>query len=189
MCGTLDCADSEDSLEILDFLDTKSFWSMWYWIATMVTWSMTSHWTIGVPYDAIMRAERQGGVFEEHCDTLVDINVHRLTYYFDTGGVYLAGFVCFLLAVISTLGFGMGVELFMALFMLAAPLSLVMAFSLRFAYRVKREGWRGEVLRKKLRWRRLWNQVIGMCAITATTVVSVFYYLYTIGYFVGLDIW
>ncbi len=155
----------------------------------MVAWSMTSHWTIGVPFDVIMRAERQGGVFAEHCDTLVDINVYRLTYYFDKAGAYIAGGIGFMLAAIATLGFVLGVELFMALFMLAGPFSLVMAFSIRFAYRVKREGWRGELLRKKLRWRRLWNQVIGMVAITATTVVSVFYYLYTIGFFWGVDIW
>lgn len=162
---------------------------MWYWIVVVMTWSMTSHWTIGVPYDAIIRADRKGGIFADHCDALVEINVYRTTYYFDQGGATIAGFIAFILATVGTLGFGLGVEFCMAIFMLMAPLSLVMMFSVRFAYKVKREGWRGEVLRKKLRWRRLWNQVIGMCAITATTVASVIYYLYTIGYFVGFDIW
>lgn len=167
----------------LDFLDTKSFWSMWYWIATAVTWSMTSHWTIGVPYDAVVRAERNGGVFAEHCDQLVTVNVARLTYYIDKAGAFLGAAVGFLLAVVGTLGFIIGIEICAALFMLFAPLTIVMIFSIRFAYIVKREGWQGEILRHKLKWRRLWNQVIGMCAITATVIVSMYYYLDTIGFF------
>jgi len=168
-------------VHIFQFLDFSSFWSLWYWILTVVTWSMTSHWTIGIPYDAVVRANRQGGVFAEHCDLLAEINAHRLTYYFDRGGLFFAGFVGFILAGVGTLGFYFHNELSAAFFMLIAPLSLVMAFSMRFAYRVQNKGWRGEELRKRLRWRRFWNQLIGALSISATATVAVWLQLLTLG--------
>jgi len=160
-------------VEFFRYIDLNSFWNLWYWILTVIIWSMTAHWTIGVPFDAIVRADRQGGVFAEHLDALVDINVHRLIYYFERGGVVFAGFAGFMLAGVATLGFYFGSEVFMAVFMLLAPLTLVMALSVRFAYRIRQAGWRGAELRQRMRWRRLWNQAIGLLAISAATVVAV----------------
>ena len=163
-----------------DFIDMTSFWSLWYWVLTIVAWSMVAHWTLGVPIDMIINADRKGGVFAEHCDAMAEINVHRLIYYFDIGGVAMSAVLGFLLAVIGTLGFILGLEVFMALFMLLAPLSLVMAFSVRFAFKIRAAGWQGGVLRKKMRWRRFWNQVIGLLAILAANVVAVLQYVATI---------
>ncbi len=164
-----------------EFLDLKSFWSIWYWLLTIVTWSMTSHWTLGVPFDMIILAERKGEDFAERCEILIQINIDRLIYYFDKGGVFFSGFAAFMLAALGTLGFYMGSELFAALFMLVAPLTLVMVFTVRFAYKARRLGWTGEELRRRLRWRRLFNQVIGMVAIILTTMVAVIYFLISIG--------
>lgn len=160
-------------MHLLQLIDTNSFWSLWYWALVVITWSMSSHWIIGVPYDAVVRAERQGGVFAEHLEALVDINIHRLLYYFRRGGVFFAAFVGFVLSVLATLGFYLGNEVAMAFFMLVAPVSLVMAFSVRFAFRAQQENWRGAELRKRIRWRRFWTQVIGMLAISATSIVAV----------------
>ncbi len=41
-----------------------SFSNLWYWIALAVMWSSTSHWVLGVPYDMIQRARREGGQAE-----------------------------------------------------------------------------------------------------------------------------
>lgn len=169
-------------MELLRYMDLTSFWSLWYWFLIVITWSMTSHWTIGVPFDAVVRADRQGGVFEDHLDALVEINVHRLLYYFERGGVYFAAFIGFILATLATLGFYLGSEVAMAVFMLAAPLSIVMLFSVRFAYRIRREGWQGAELRKRLRWRRFWNQLIGTIAISATATVAVWFHLHMLGF-------
>lgn len=143
---------------------------------------MASHWTIGVPIDAVMRAEKQGGVFEEHLDALVEINVYRLKYYTEKVGVFAAAFICFVLASLAALGFWFWNEIFIALFMLLTPLMLVAGFSVRFAYKIDREGWRGAELRKKIKWRRFWNQSIGMCSIVFTTVVSMVFQLDRLGY-------
>ncbi len=170
-------------MQLLQYLDFNSFWSLWYWILMIITWSMTSHWTIGVPFDAVVLADRQGGVFAEHLDTLVEINVHRLLYYFERGGTFFAAFAGFVLSGIGTLGFYFGDEVALALFMLLAPLSLVMAFSVRFAIRVRQEGWRGGELRSHMRWRRFWNQVIGMFSITAASVAAIWVNLVLRGYY------
>ncbi|MEE9454012.1 MAG: hypothetical protein V3V13_06485 [Paracoccaceae bacterium] len=166
----------------IDFFDTTSFWSIWYWILTIIAWSMTAHWTLGVPFDMIVNANKKGGIFAEQCDALIEINIARYIYYFDLAGAYILALVAFVLAAVATLGFYLGIEAFMALFMLILPLNIVMGFTVRFAYRARREGWQGVELRKKIRWRRFWNQLIGVLAITATSIMAVIFFLSTIGY-------
>ena len=166
-----------------DFLDLSSFWSIWYWILTVVAWSMSSHWTIGVPFDMILLAERKGEEFAQGCETLTQINIDRLIYYFDKGGAFFSAFVAFFITAIGTMGFYFGSELFAALFLLVAPLTAVAAFSVRFAYKVRKFGWTGEELRRRMRWRRLWNQVIGMVSVTLTSVLAIIYFLISMGYY------
>lgn len=165
-----------------DLIELKSFWNLWYWALVVVTWSMTAHWTLGVPFDVIVRANRKGGIFAEHCEAIAQINIYRLTYLFDRAGVALSASAAFLLAVIGTLGFFQGLEVFMALFLILAPLSLVMALSVRFAFRAQTQGWSGEALRKKLLLRRFWNQVIGMLSVMLTTAAGVVTQLQSMGY-------
>jgi hypothetical protein len=157
-------------------IETTSFLNVWYWIITVVAWSMTAHWTLGVPYDAIRQADKRGGEFAEHCDLLAHINARRLIYYFDRGGHYFVAFVGFILALIGGWGFIRGYELALAIFLLAAPLMLSSLFTVQLAYQIKNEVLEGENLRKALKNRRIWNQTIGMIAIifaSAATVYSV----------------
>lgn len=167
----------------LDFLDLKSFWSIWFWIFSVVTWSMSSHWTLGVPYDMIIRADRQGGEFAKHCDSMIEANIFRMIYYFDLAGLYLMAFVAFALSAIATMGFVLGVEIFIAIFVLAFPVTIISGFSVKFSYRARREGWQGKLLRKKLRWRRFWNQVIGALATVAAVGLAMYFYLLTVNIF------
>ncbi len=44
---------------IFDLIDMRSFSNLWYWIALAVTWSSTSHWVLGVPFDMVLRARRK----------------------------------------------------------------------------------------------------------------------------------
>lgn len=158
----------------VSLLETTSFLNIWYWIITVVAWSMTAHWTMGVPYDAIRQADRKGGDFAEHCDLQAHINARRLIYYFDRGGPYFIGFVSFMLALIGGWGFIQGYELAQAFFMLAAPLMFTAVFTVRLAYRIKDEALQGEALRKALKRRRMYNQGIGMLAIIAASIATVY---------------
>ena len=157
-------------------IETTSFMNVWYWIMTVVAWSMTAHWTMGVPYDALRQAEKRGGEFAEHCDLQAHINARRLIYYFDRGGPYFITFVAFVLALIGGWGFFQGYELAQAIFLLAAPLLLTAVFSVRLAYRIKNEVLEGENLRKALRKRRIWNQSIGTIAIILASVATVYHF-------------
>ncbi|MEX0970549.1 MAG: component of SufBCD complex [Paracoccaceae bacterium] len=161
----------------LEILDLNSFWSLWYWILTVVAWSMNSHFTMGVPHDCVQRAERLGGAWEEHVDALAVVYSTRLRYFVDRGGVFMAGFVAFFLAALLTLGFGFGSEIAQAMSMLLVPLMFANIFTVRLAFRVEREGLKGAPLRIALSRRRLWNQVIGLFAIMAQTVVATWYFL------------
>jgi len=165
-------------------IETTSYWNVWYWIVTVVAWSMTAHWTLGVPYDAIRQADRKGGDFAEHCDLQAHINARRLIYYFDRGGPYFIGFVAFVLALIGGWGFYQGFEMAQAFFLLAAPLVFSSLFTIRLAYRIKEEALQGEDLRKALRRRRIWNQFIGMVAITITAIFAVYHYIVINNFFI-----
>jgi len=165
-------------------IETTSFFNVWYWIVTVVAWSMTAHWTLGVPYDAIRQADRMAGEFAEHCDLQAHINARRLIYYFDRGGPYAIAFVAFMLALIGGWGFYQGYELAQAIFVLAAPLLFTSVFSVRLAYRIKNEVLEGAPLRKALRRRRIWNQIIGMLAIMLAAAASVYHFIVVNNYFI-----
>lgn len=149
----------------------------------VVAWSMTAHWTMGVPYDAIRQADRMGGEFAEHCDLQAHLNARRLIYYFDRGGPYFIAFVAFVLSLIGGWGFYQGYELSQAFFLLATPLLFTSVFSVKLAYRIKNEALQGEELRKALRHRRIWNQMIGMVAIVITAAAAVYHYVLINNYF------
>ncbi len=160
-----------------DLIDMTSFWSIWYWVLVVVSWSMTAHWTLGVPYDAIINAERKGGIFAEQCESLAYINAQRIVYYFDKAGHIIIGFVSFFIAAIGTAALYFNVEFFQALFVLLLPLLIPNIFSVRLAYFLRTHQPVAKDLRKILYRRRLWNQVIGMFAIIIATASGVVHYL------------
>ncbi len=167
----------------LELIETTSYWNIWYWIVTVVAWSMNSHWTLGVPHDAIRQADRKGGDFAEHCDLQAHINARRLIYYIDLGGPYYIAFICFLLALLAGWGFYWGYELAQAVFLLAAPLFFSSLFTIKLAYRIQDEALQGEPLRKALKRRRIWNQFIGMAAITIAAMAAIYHYVVINNYF------
>jgi hypothetical protein len=65
---------------VFELIDMRSFSNLWYWIALAVLWSTASHWVLGVPYDMIQRAARQGGEAEQDLEDMVRINCNRLLY-------------------------------------------------------------------------------------------------------------
>ncbi len=166
-------------------IETTSFLSIWYWIITAVAWSMTAHWTMGVPYDALRLAEKHGGDFAEQCDLQAHINARRLIYYFDKGGPYFIAFIGFMLSLIGGWGFIQGSELAQAIFVLAGPLLFTSVFSVRLAYRIKDEALQGAPLRKALRTRRIWNQTIGTIAILFAAAATVYHVLLVNSFFQG----
>ena len=155
---------------IFELIDLRSFSNLWYWIALAVTWSMTSHWVLGVPFDMVTRARRQGGAAQADLETMVHINVARLTYIADVSGVWLAALVGFGLTVLAVLGFFYNVEIAQALFLIVAPISVVRLLGLRAARRVMAGQGSGEDLFRLLRRHRVTVQAIGMFSIFVTSM-------------------
>ena len=161
-------------MDPLPFIRFDGFFSIWYWLITSVVWSATCHWTIGVPYDAIVRADRDPERFAEDVDLLATVNARRVAYLMSGGGFVITGGAFFVLAVLATFSFGYDYELAHALFMLMAPLFFVTALNIRLGLHVEKAKPRGQTLRKMLVRRRFWNQVIGLSAIVFA-VLSAFY--------------
>lgn len=148
----------------------RSFSNLWYWIALAVVWSTASHWVLGVPFDMVARARRHGGQAEADLHDLVRINCDRMLHIAEVAGLWLTLLVFFLVTGLVMLGFGYGLEFAQATFLLAAPLGIVWLMGLRAARQIRRDGLKGEALRRKLRRLRLWTQVIGMVSIFVTSL-------------------
>ena len=150
----------------------KSFSSVWFWIMIGVSWSVMCHWTLGVPYDALMRADQKGGDYANEAERLAKLNIARIARTFQKGGTIVTALACFFLAIIATFGFFYDYELAQAIFVLLAPLTLVSAINVRLAMRLDRDAVTGEALRDALVSRRFWNQVIGLTSIIFSVLVA-----------------
>lgn len=154
---------------IFDLIDMRSFSNLWYWIALAVTWSTTSHWVLGVPFDMVVQARRRGGQAAADMLLLTGVNVRRLRVIGREAGGMVALGAAFVLSTLVVLGFWYGFEFAQALALLAVPLAVVGGLSLRTAARIEpvlaRDPAPEEVARMLLRHRRS-VQIVGMVAIT-----------------------
>jgi ABC-type protease/lipase transport system fused ATPase/permease subunit len=155
---------------IFDLIDLRSFSNLWYWIALAVLWSTTSHWVLGVPFDLVTKARRNGGQAEQDLHDLVGINVRRMLYIASVAGMWLIGIVAFVFTVLLVLGFIYGSEFAQAVFLLVVPMAIVGALSLSTAQQISVQGMEGENLYRKLTRHRIKVQAIGMVSIFVTSL-------------------
>lgn len=148
----------------------RSFSNLWFWIALAVVWSSASHWVLGVPYDMVHRARRQGGQAEADLIAITEVNVNRLLYIARLSGLWLLGILCFLLTVLAVLGFYYNIEFAQALFLLGFPMSLVGFLSIRTAYLLETTAQSGEDIAKRLTRHRIFTQLIGTVSIFITAL-------------------
>lgn len=163
-----------DLVEVIDILfqvmDLRSFSNLWYWIVLAVLWSSTSHWVLGVPHDMIHRARREGGQSEIDLEDLVRINVNRLLHVIDRSLYVVIGMAAFWLTFLAILGFFYQVEFAQALFLLIAPMSVVVWRSVKVSRLIAAGDNSGEALYRRLIWHRRVTQMIGMLAVTVTAL-------------------
>jgi hypothetical protein len=156
-------------------IDLRTFASIWYWLAVIVTWSVASNWLIGVPFDMLFRARKYGTQELADLEALVDINVRRIVAFDKSLGPWLTGLVAFFLAVLGMTGFYYNLELAQGLFILAAPLTLVVVINLRLAYQLYQAPLHHSELVRKLFAVRLWTQVIAMVTLFFTAMYGMYY--------------
>lgn len=152
----------------------RSFSNLWFWIALAVVWSSVSHWVLGVPFDMVSRARRQGGQAQQDLEDMVRINVNRLLYIGHVSGLVLVAFLCFLLTSLGIMAFWYDVEFAQAIFLLGFPLTLVGALSLSTARLIASEQPEGEALHKRLHRHRVYTQFIGMISIFVTAMFGMY---------------
>lgn len=162
---------------IFQVIDMHTFSSVWYWLAVAVTWSTVSHWIIGVPFDIIFRAKRYGGQFADDLDILVGVNVRRLMTINEIAGVWLTGFVFFVLSGLVTMGFYYEFELAQGFFCLVFPLTFVGMMNMRLCRRFAANQPTGAALAQSLLKLRFWIQVIAMISIFFTAMYGMYYNL------------
>lgn len=162
------------SQTVFELIDMRSFSNLWFWIALAVFWSSASHWVLGVPWDAVLRAKRNGGQAEIDLQDLVRVNCNRILHIVDVSGLFLIGLTFFVLTGLAGTGFAYDVEFAQAVFLLLLPMSIVSAMSVRVARRIRAEGPDGEALRKILARHRFWVQFIGMISIFVTSLWGMF---------------
>ena len=133
-------------------------------------WSTASHWVLGVPFDMVLRARRNGGQTEQDLEDLVRINTNRMLFIARVSGLWILGLACFLLTGLMILGFLYGMEIAQALFLLGFPMAIVGLLSLSTANLIQREDASGEHLRKRLTRHRLYVQLTGVVSIFVTAL-------------------
>lgn len=151
-----------------ELIDMRSFSSLWYWIGLIVMWSVASHFILGVPYDLVTRARRQGGEAEEDLRDVVRVQVNRLLLIDGSAGPWLLGGACFALTTLALLGFVYGVELAQAVFLMALPMSVVFTLSVRTARAIRAAD--GEGLHPMLMQLRRMVQALGVLSIFVTAL-------------------
>jgi hypothetical protein len=163
--------------DILSVIDLRSFSSIWYWIVLAVTWSTASHWVLGVPYDIIQRARRQGGQAQQDLYDILRVNVTRLIYFADEAGPWAIGLLLFLLTILATLALWYRVELAQAVLFLALPMTIVGLLSVRTARRMMNLSPEGDALYRMLQRHRMAVQAVGMAAIFVTAMYGMWHNL------------
>ncbi|MDO9638684.1 MAG: component of SufBCD complex [Pseudotabrizicola sp.] len=156
-------------------IDMRSFSSLWYWIALAVLWSSVSHWVMGVPFDLITRARRQDAEAVEDLTVLARINARRMLYISRRGGMWVIGFVCFVLTVLGMLAGLYRVEFAQAVLLMAGPMVLIGYLTLRLALRVEAEAPAGAALVRLMMRHRFVTQLIGMIAIFVTALFGMYH--------------
>jgi hypothetical protein len=160
-----------------DVIDMRSFSNLWFWIVLAVMWSSASHWVIGIPYDLIQRAQRNGGQAERDLAVLMAINARRFVVLQSRSGLWVVGLTCAVLSSLAWLGFGYRIELAQAVFLLSFPISLVALMSLKTASQARTEVVLSEALYRRFRHHRTFTQGIGITAIFVTATWGMYHNL------------
>ena len=153
---------------IFVLIDMRSFSNLWYWIGLAVMWSSVSHWVMGVPFDMITRARRNGGKAADDLATLAQINANRLLYVSRSSGIWLIAFTSFVLTLLGMLAVIYNIEFAQAVLLLVSYLSL------RTALKVEAETPTGDALIRRLLRHRFTVQLIGMLSIFVTAMFGMY---------------
>lgn len=173
---------------LIGFLDSRSFGTIWYWLVVIGLWSLTGRSVIGVPADILSRAraalaegQREAPVILHLLDWL-SLILPRWRMGRREGVAFLGG-AGFVLTSLAIMGFGYGLELALASFLVLLPLSILFGLRVGLARRLiplleaAEKGERpvpdvaAEAVRRMLVHRR-WVTVLSMAAVAITAILG-----------------
>lgn len=158
-------------------MNLDSFWTLWFWITHVIAWSMASHFTMGVPYDMVIEANREkveDGPYARATEALIQAQVFRFAALGRKYGVLLTGFSAFLLATLITLGTLGDLEFARALLTFLVPLTLVYVTTVQAAIKAQSAGTRDADLRAVIKRQRIINQLIGLLGVSLAVVAAMY---------------
>ncbi len=159
---------------VVELIDLRSFSNLWYWIMLAVMWSSASHWVIGVPFDMVLRARRQGGDLQHDLEIVARVQAGRLIYIAETSGILMVAFLCFALTTLGLLSVVYGMEFAQAVSLLVLPMVALAGLSLRTARLIAAHDATGEALHHRLSRHRLATQLLGMVSIFVTSMFGMY---------------
>ncbi|WP_424926584.1 hypothetical protein [Amaricoccus tamworthensis] len=150
---------------------SSGFINLWYWVLTVLIWTVVTHRTIGVPYDMILRAKRSPEVSKQ-VDFLAHVHSRRITALHRSAGTLFALFVGFMLSGMFVLGFMWRVEVATAAFLLLFPLTGIGYSTIQTSLSIQERDFRGATLIKILARRRFWHQVVAVVSMLFALVFA-----------------
>ena len=171
-----------------DTIDLHSFSNIWFWFVLAALWSQASYFGLGVPFDLLTRARRQGGEAMTDVEMMVGINIRRMGYLMRTSGVWVLGLATFLLTMLLLLAILYRIEFAQAMALLFTPMTVLGWLTVRTARRIEREGLEGEGLIRRLMRHRIYIQLTGMVSIFVTAMWGMYTNL-SVGSFPLQPVW
>ncbi len=159
---------------MVDFIDLRSFSNLWYWIALFAIWAKAVRNGLGVPYDMVGAARRDGGQALRDLELTARISTARMLAFSRGLGPWLVGLVSFAGTVLALLGFVYQSGLAQAVFFLFVPLCVLGYLSLRAALRVEAGEGQGEALIALLTHHRRSVQFLAILAVGATILFGAY---------------
>lgn len=165
---------------VFEVIDMRSFSNLWYWIVLAVLWSSVSHWVLGVPFDTILRARRRTPeTAVEDLEDLTRVNVNRILFIFEVSGAWIGLFGSAFLTALGLIAFVYNIEFAQAVFLMALPMALLGAMSVRTARKIHKAGDKGDDLVRRLVRHRFATQFLGVVSIFVTAMYGMYQNLYT----------
>lgn len=161
---------------LMQYMDLDSFWSIWFWFAHAVVWSLISHFPMSVPFDMIIQANRaddETAPVSIHCEAMIRAGVFRIVSLFEKHGYLIVGAWCFVLSVLGTLAIWFRVELALATMTFFGPITIIYSFVIWSAYRMHNGDLTGPALRNAVKRQRLFAQGVGLLAIIMSGAIAV----------------
>lgn len=159
---------------MVEFIDLRSFSNLWYWIALFAVWVRAVRFGLGVPYDMVDAARRDGGQALQDIEVLARLYSTRMLTFSRSLGYWLVGLVSFVGTVLALMGFVYRSGFAQALFFVFFPLCALGYLSLRAALRVEAGEGQGQALISLLANHRRSVQFLAILALGATVLFGAY---------------